>query len=58
MESAGFLQRIFIEMNETDGVLGVVNVMGAEPTIETQLLVLESTGALQVKRINNNIKYT
>jgi len=46
--SAAFLQRAFIEMNEADGVLGVVNVRGVEPTLETRLLVLESTGALQV----------
>ncbi|XP_076813089.1 serine/threonine-protein kinase ATR-like isoform X2 [Clavelina lepadiformis] len=45
--SAVFLQRIFVEMDETDGVLGVVNVRGVEPTPETQLKLLESTGALQ-----------
>nr|XP_009857757.1 serine/threonine-protein kinase atr isoform X1 [Ciona intestinalis] len=46
-ESATFLQRLFVEMDETDGVSGVVAVRGVEPTPETQLKLLESTGALQ-----------
>ena len=43
-----FLQQVFVEMDETDGVYGVIAASGAEPTPETQLKLLESTGALQV----------
>nr|CAB3224707.1 serine/threonine-protein kinase atr [Phallusia mammillata] len=46
-EAASFLQRMFVEMDETDGVAGLVAVRGVEPTPETQLKLLQSTGALQ-----------
>ena len=47
-ENVAFLQQVFVEMDETDGVYGVIAASGAEPTPETQLKLLESTGALQV----------
>jgi serine/threonine-protein kinase ATR len=43
-EHLGFLQKVYVALDEPDGVAGVVAVRNSEPTMQEEIIEFESTG--------------